>query len=298
MDLPMTPGMDAAGPLVLARHDLARGRPDQALAALERVTGPELESEEFWSLRARALYGLRRWDDAIETAQNGLERNPDDFELLDVLALAQLEGGKKKRALATVDTALARYPESAVLHAHRGLILARSARKSFRLASYRKARAAVDEALRLDPHSPAALRVRALIAGLSRDPRASDYGTEVLSQDPDDERAHVVAGVARARRGDIAGAARHYVEAARLDPSDAQLAWVGRRGRAWQGRFVAPMRLAHRLTRGRLQVVWVFVVLVSFGLHQPWLTAAVLVFWAYTWAVTLYLRMRAGNKPK
>ena len=288
----------AAGPLVLARHDLSRGRPDQALAALERVTGSELETEEFWSLRARALYRLRRWHDAIETARTGLERNPGGFELLEVLALAQLEGGKKKRALETIDSAIAEYPESAILHSHRGLILARGARKSFRLASFKKAREAVDEALRLDPHCEAAHRVRAQIAVLSGKRRANDYGSEVLARDPDDERAHVLAGSARAQRGDIAGAARHYVEAARLDPSDPSMAWIGRRGLAWQGWFAAPMRFAHRLTRGRFQIVWIFLAVTAFRLHQPWLTAAVFVFWGYTWAVTLYLRMRAGKAPK
>jgi tetratricopeptide (TPR) repeat protein len=288
----------AAGPLVLARHDLARGRPDEALAALERATGPELESEQFWSLRTRALYQLRRWDDAIETAQTGLELNPDDFELLDLLALGQLERGKKKRALATIDAAIALYPENAVLHAHRGLILARAARRSFRLASFKKARAAVEDALRLDPDCEAAHRVRAQIALLSRDRGATEYGSELLSLDPDDERAHAVAGVAHAHRGDIAGAARHYVEAARLNPSNPSMAWLGRRGRAWQGWFAAPMRLAHRLSRGRFRIVWVFVVLVSLGLHQPWLTAAVVVFWCYTWAVSLYLRTRAGKAPE
>src|SRR4051812_15105523 len=44
----------AAGPLVRALHDLARGRPDRALAALDDVAGSELESEEFWRLRAYA----------------------------------------------------------------------------------------------------------------------------------------------------------------------------------------------------------------------------------------------------
>ena len=288
----------AAGPLVLARHDLARGRPDQALTALERVTGPELETEEFWSLRARALYGLRRWADAIETAQTGLERNPGNFELLDALALAQLEGGKKKGALETIDSAIAMYPESAVLHAHRALVPARSARKSFRVASFKKARAAAEEALRLDPHCQAGLRTRALIAGLARDRRASEYGSEVLSLEPDDERAHVVAGLARARSGDLSGAGQHYLEAARLDPSDPHMAWIGRRGRAWQGAFIAPMRFAHRLTRGRFQVVWVVVVLASIRLQQLWLTAALGVFCAYMWSVPLYLRMRAGKAPK
>jgi Flp pilus assembly protein TadD len=295
----MKTSMDASvGPLVLARHDLSRGRPDCALTALEKVTGPELETGEFWSLRARALYGLRAWNESVEAAQIGLEREPGDFELLDVLALAELERGNKRQARATIDTAVTLYPDSAVLHAHRGLILARSVSKSFRLASFKKARAAADEALRLDPHCESALRVRAQIAILSGDRRGSAYGAELLSLDPEDEQAHVIAGAALARRGDVSSGLEHYVEAARLDPSNPRMAWLGRRSRVLQGRFAAPMLFAQSLTRGRFRIVWVLVVLASLHAHQPLLTTAVVLFWAYLWAVRLYVRTRVGRAPK
>src|SRR5436190_13495673 len=113
----------AAGPLVRARHDLARGRPDRALAALEQVTGAELESEEFWALRAAALYDAGSAEAALEAAQKGLVHDPADFALLDILALAQLASGRKKDARATIDSALLLYPDSAELQAHRALIL-------------------------------------------------------------------------------------------------------------------------------------------------------------------------------
>jgi Flp pilus assembly protein TadD len=53
----------AAGPLALAYHRLDRGRPDRALDALEKVSAPELESYEFWNLRAHALFELGRRDE-------------------------------------------------------------------------------------------------------------------------------------------------------------------------------------------------------------------------------------------
>jgi tetratricopeptide (TPR) repeat protein len=295
----MSGGMDGVGgPLVLARHDLSRGRPDRALATLERVTGPTLETREFWTIRARALGELRAWDKAVEAARVGLEREPGDMELLSVLALAELELGDKKQARATIDAAVTRYPESAVLHAQRGLILARSAQKSFRLASFKKARAAVDEALRLDPYCEPALLVRAHIAMLSRDQRAAEYGAELLSLGPEDEQVHLIAGSALARRGDVSSGLEHYVEAARLDPSDPGVAWLGRRSRVLQGRFAAPLRFAERLTRGRLPIVWVFVALGIWATNQPVLIAAMLAFWAYMWGVRLYVRIRVGKAPK
>jgi tetratricopeptide (TPR) repeat protein len=288
----------AAGPLVLARHDLDRDRPDRALDALSKATGPELETHEFWWLRARALYRLRRYDEAISAAQIGLEHKPDDFPLLDVLALAQLESGDKKRARGTIEHALELYPDRAILHAHRGLILARSAERALRLASYKKARAAVDEALRLDPHSEAALRVRAQVATLSRDPLAPQYAAELLSFDPEDDQAHVIAGSALGHRGEISRGLDHYLEAARLDPSDPQMAWIGRRARVLQGRVAAPLLFAERLTRGHLRIAWLIVGLATVRLHQPVLTAAFIAFWLYGWGAHFYIRRRTGRRPK
>jgi hypothetical protein len=52
--------MDATlGPLLLARHHLERGRLDLALAVLEAVTSGEVETLEFWRLRADTLLRLR-----------------------------------------------------------------------------------------------------------------------------------------------------------------------------------------------------------------------------------------------
>ncbi len=291
--------MDAvAGPLALARHYLAQGRPDGALTALGKVTGAELESYEYWCLRAHALYELGRWDDAAQAAEAGLELDADDFELLDVLALAELERGRKKKARATIDAALELYPDVAELHAHRALILARCERKSFRLASFRKARAEVEEAIRLDPHSETALRVRAQIAILSGDRRASEYAAELLSFDPDDGQAHVITGSALAGRGDVTAGLRHYDEAARLDPSDPTLAWVGRRSRALQRPFAAPVLFLERVSRGHVRLAWIVVLFASLHADQPLLTAAVMAFWVYMWAVHIYLRVHVGKEPE
>jgi tetratricopeptide (TPR) repeat protein len=288
----------AAGPLVVARHHLDRGRPDRALAALNNVTGPELESEEFWTLRAAALYDVGDARAAVKAAREGLERDPEDFELLDLLALAQLGCGRKKDARKTVDAALLLYPDSAVLHAHRALILARCAERPFRLTSYRKARQAAEEALRLDPDCEAALRARAQIAALSGDRNADAYAAELLASDPESEYAHVISGTARANRGDVRPALDHYLEAARLDPSDPQLAWLGRRSKVLQSRFAAPLLFMERVTRGHVRFGWLGVIIVTRLAHQTVLSAAAFIFWAYLWAAHIYIERRTGKAPK
>jgi tetratricopeptide (TPR) repeat protein len=287
----------AAGPLVLAQHDLDRGRPDRALAALENVTGAELEESEFWLLRACALYELRRWDEAIGAARAGLAREGDDLVLLQVLALAQLERGRKKDARATIDAAIEIYPDSADLHAHRALILARCADKSFRLARYDKARAAVEEALQLDPYSETALRVRAQVAVMSNDPRAEEYANALIALEADDGQAHVIRGTALASRGEVTDALRHYEEAARLDPSDPALAWVGRRSRALRRPFFAPLLFLERVSGGHVRIAWIVVVLASTRSGVPYLPFAVFAFWVYMWVAHAYLRMQVGKEP-
>ena len=287
----------AHDPFALVRRYLETGDARRALAELEKAPGG-VDDEEFWNHRAHALYGLGRWDEAAEAAQRGLELGPDDFDLLDLLALAELERGHEKKALATIDSALELYPDSAELHAHRALILARRKQKSFRPVSFRAARAAVDEALRLDPHSEIALRVRAQVAALSGDTHAHQYAAELLALEPEDEQAHAITGAALANRGNVVAGLRHFDEAARLDPSDPTLAWVGRHSRELQRPFFAPVLFMERVTRGHIRIAWAAVALASFHADQLWLTVLVFGFWAYMWAVHIYLRMRHGKAPE
>lgn len=237
-------------------------------------------------------------DEAAAAARAALERQPDDPWLHDVLALAQLERGQKKEARATIDDAIALAPQSADLHAHRALILARSAKKSFRPTSWREPRAAIEEALRLDPHSETALRVRAQVAMISEDPLADEYAEELLALEATDSQAHVIKGVALAQWGAVDGAMRHFDEAARLDPSDPVMAWVGRRSRALQRPFFAPLLFLERASRGHVRIAWVLVVLVCAHSGVPYITLAVIVFWVYMWSAHLYLRAHVGKSPR
>jgi len=288
----------AAGPLVRARHDLLRGRPDRALVALEQVTGAELESEEFWLLRAAALHDAGDAKAAVEAAQKGLEHDPADFGLLDVLALSQLASGRKKDARATIESALLLYPESADLHAHRALILARCAERPFRLTSYKKARAAAEEAVRLEPDSELALRVRAKIAAMSRDSHAQAYADELLARNPESESAHVISGAARASRGDVHAGIEHFLEAARLDPSDPHLARLGRRSRALQRWYAQPVLFLERVTRGHVRIGWVVIVLVTRAAHLAVLSVLAIAFWMYMWVIHIYVARRTGKAPR
>jgi tetratricopeptide (TPR) repeat protein len=239
--------MDAApDPLVLARHELSRGRPDRAFTSLEKVTGAELDSHEFWSVRGSSLLRLHRWDDAVAAARAGLEHEPDSVELLEVLALAYSELRDKAQALEAIETAISLYPDAAVLHAHKALILARNAQNAIGFASYRRARAAAEQALRLDPNSVAAIQARAHVALLSGERRAHKFGARLLSLDPESEDAHLILGSALTNRGRVSEGRDHYFAAARLDPQNLDAAHLAHRTRALRHPAAFVLRLLWR----------------------------------------------------
>jgi tetratricopeptide (TPR) repeat protein len=287
----------AGSPLALARRYLETGDARRALSALEQAPGA-VDDPDFWAVRAEALYELGRFAEAAEAAGQGLGHDPEDLGLLDLLAIAELERGREKEAAAAIDAALELYPDSAELHAHRALILARRKRKSFRVQSFKKARAALDEALRLDPQSEDVLRARAQVAALSGDPLAPAYAAELLALEPDDEQAHALTGTALANRGNVLPALGHFEEAARLNPSDPKLAWAGRYARELRRPFFAPVLFLERITRGHVRIGWFVIAFPTLRLHVLWLSVLVFAFWAYMWAVHIYLHRRFGKEPE
>ena len=250
----------AAGPLVRARHDLLRGRPDLALAVLGNVSGAELGSPDFWRVRALATYQLGRFEEAVQAAEQGLERAPNDIQLLDLLALANSERRRKKDALRVIDAAIDLRPEDPILHAHKAVILTRNAANAIGFASYRKARAAAEAALRIDPGCPIALKARAQVAVLSGERRARAFAAGALSAEPGDDFAHALYGNALTSRGHVTKGRGHYAEAARLDPQSPDAARLLRTTKPFSHIGALPLRLYWRL--GPLPVMLTLLVLV------------------------------------
>jgi tetratricopeptide (TPR) repeat protein len=293
----------AGDPLVLARHYLQLDQFERVLEALENVTAAELDDAEVWRIRAGALHGLRRHAEAVGAAERGLARQPDDVVLLDQLALSAFECGKRRSAHQALARALELAPDDALLHAHRAIFLARTTR-SFRTGRkrFKEATASAELAVSLAPESLQVLRIRAFVASLAGDRRAPVYKQQLLALDPDDKSSRLVSGAVSARGRDIDAALGHYVEAARLDPSDHRTAWVGRRSRMLMHPAAAPLRLIWRVGARRIQLM---VVVLSFALvavHAPTARAILLVCWlvlvAYSVVIRVGLRLRFGRRPR
>ena len=169
----------------LARHLLSIGRSKAALDALARASSDEIESAEYWKVRAGALSDLGRYEASRDTARRGLERNPEDIGLLEAYAVAELNMGITGIALKVLEEALELSPGNPILLAHRAWAFA--LREDFA-----EAEAAVEEALRVAPERQHVLQTRAQIACLANDRRAKEYIDDLLRSDPNDPVAHVL----------------------------------------------------------------------------------------------------------
>lgn len=274
------------GPLGLARHYAAIGQPKRVLDALERVEA--IDDPEVWALRGEALYQVDRYEEGAEAARRGLELEPDEPVLLDVLALNLIELGDLGGAEQALLGALDRWPEDATLLCHYAFACARG-------GQFEKAARLVERAAELEPEDVDVLRTRAQIAQLAGDRREREYIGELLAAEPDDRIGHLLRANALVDRSDIHGAVRHFEHATRLDPSDHEAAHVTRFNRAlthWSqwpiypiqrfgplkvwGAYIAFFLVAS--AAGVIEYVWPLIVLYLIMVVYSW-TAAPLARW-------------------
>ena len=254
--------------LELARHYSEIG---QYRRTLELLDGSDaFENAEGWMLRGEALYQLDRYSEGADAARRGLELEPEDMTLLDVLALNLIELGDLAGAEQGLLSALELWPDNETLLGHYALACARGGQAQ-------KASQLIDRAARLNPTSTDVLRVRAQIAYVNGDKkRAKQYVDELLAVEPEDRIGHVLRGNLLAE-GDIFGAVRHFDEAVRLDPTDHDTAHVARHNRV----------LTHWLQ-------WPIYPILRFGPIKVWgAYLAVLALIAATGQTTLFLPLVA-----
>jgi tetratricopeptide (TPR) repeat protein len=284
----------AAAPLELARHYLRIDRPERALEALASASSGDVETPQFWRIRAAALADLRRWDEGAEAARRGLSLAAEDIGLLEVLAICRLERDPAEAERALRD-AVALAPWNPSLLANLALVLARRKR-------FDEALATIDKALSAAPESRQVLQVRAQIALLAKDKRADDYTRALLANAPESDTAHALHGTAAVRNRNIDAGLRHYIEAARLDPSDPRMTWLARRSRAFLHPAGAPLRLLWRIGPRRVQIAIILlsVVFAAAGLASVRLALGVgwLLVLVYSYGFRMVVRARYGKEPK
>ena len=279
--------------VALALHYLAVGRPREALRVLDDVPSELVTQPEYWLLRARANFGLGELEEGAKAAERGLELDPEDTDLLNILALCQLESGHEGLADKTLFRALTIEPDDPVLLANRALVLAR-------MREFPEAHALVDKAVGLAPWSTHVATVRVQVAMLAGDPDAQRLVDELLAHDPANEVAHALQGNLASRNKQFVAASRAFDEAARLDPTNSDLVGTARQARVAPHPLLAPLRGIWRVGwfLARVVLLLVFIGLNAAGLH----TLAELVFAAwlallvFSLTAPRYLRWRMKRK--
>jgi Flp pilus assembly protein TadD len=269
-----------AGALGLARHFLEVQRPERALEALGRAASEELETQEFWSLRAEALLRLNRPDQGAAAAREGITRYPDDFVLLDLLALCELDRGNKAGAREAIERALDLEPDHPHVLAHRAIVLAASKRRD-------EAQEALARASAIAPDDPQVASAGVLVAIQGRDRRrAKAFSQRLIEQTPSDHGAHVMHGAAEAELGHIERAAHHLSRAVELNPRNDQVAEAAYELRMAAKPVFAPIRLIYRIGRFRSWALYVVLVIVLRAAGYEELAYPVIAVWLVACVVT------------
>jgi tetratricopeptide (TPR) repeat protein len=269
-----------SSPLALARHYAAIGQPKRVLDALERVES--VHDAEVWALRGEALYQVDQYEEGADAARRGLELEPDNPVLLDVLALNLIELGELGAAEQALLAALDEWPTDATLICHYAFACARD-------GQFDKAKRLVDRAAQLEPEDVDVLRARAQVAQLAGDRKASRYIDELLAAEPDDRIGHMLRGNILVERSDIHGAVRHFEHATRLDPTDHDTAHVTRFNRALTHWLQWPTYPIQRFGPLKIWVAYlVFFAIVSATgtIEYAWpLIVLYLVMVVYSWTI-------------
>jgi tetratricopeptide (TPR) repeat protein len=110
-----------------------------AIEACDRVLSADPQRAETHATRAAALRGLGRPDDALASVERALALRPDDAYILMVGGQILADAGRFDEALTDVDRSLALDPEDSAVLALRGDILSELGRLPEAIAAYDEA---------------------------------------------------------------------------------------------------------------------------------------------------------------
>jgi len=118
----------------------------EALAAIQEAIRLDSTDADYFSLLAGIHCDEKRWQDALEAAEQGLQFEPEHVGCTNLRAMAMVKLGRRAEAGATIDAALAKAPENAVTHANQGWTYLERGDPKKALEHFR-------EALRLEPEN-------------------------------------------------------------------------------------------------------------------------------------------------
>jgi tetratricopeptide (TPR) repeat protein len=255
----------------LAEHWLQVGQPQRALDVLSTA---DIEDPHTWRLRAIAFHDLDQHPQCIAAAEAGLATEPEDTLLLRLLAASQRECGDLAAAERAVLAGLEVNPEDSSL-------LCEYARILMDANQVPKAREVIAHAGRVAPPDDIELLfTRAQLAWIEN--RRADGLRDVeriLQLDSQNPYAQALIGSFKSERAWPTEWARHLEDAAREDPSDADLVEAAREARLVSHPAMVPLWPIHRF--GWVAVTVTGVVAAQIGRYTIGGTPGAIV--AFTW---------------
>lgn len=257
---------DEGDPVVVAAWRVDAGHPREALDALRDADAFDLRAIY---VRGQALADLGRFDEAQDEVRRGLELEPENVALLELLATVQMNGDANA-AEVTLRKAIALSPANPRLLSLYTMILMEQDR-------FEWAEKMLDRAMRVAPEDETVRRTRSLFlmrAAGSKEARAA--ALELLREYPDEAFAHYLRGLTLiwANRGE---GLRHLREAAALRPQDPLLAETARVMRSW---YLWPVHVTSGVTHWVINAAAFVAMIAALATGGPFWTV-VLIFNAY-----------------
>jgi len=159
--LQLQPGR-AATHYTLANAWLRSGRAEEAVGAYHRALALQPDYPRAWNNLGNALSRLGRWEEAVDAYRKALELEPGKVDTANNLANALRESGRPEQALVFYDRAASlREPGVGCPLANKALLL-------MEMGDTGGARAAVAQALAINPHSVPAWHIHGLLKKFTR----------------------------------------------------------------------------------------------------------------------------------
>lgn len=194
---------------------LDQGRYAEAEQATREELAHDMENEYLFYLLSVSLLAQGKLNAARDAAENAIALE-SSFDLgWSILARIHLARERKSDALEAIENAIAIDPEDANHFSAKAQIY----------SDWRKFEAcleAAEEGLALSPDNEDCRFFRSLaLERLGRCDEADEESLSLLADGPEDSMNHSVRGWVLAQRGDAEGAGRHFSEALRIDPGNA-----------------------------------------------------------------------------
>jgi tetratricopeptide (TPR) repeat protein len=200
-------------------YDLETRQPRRALREFQRMALLDPARPQAAVMIATAYARMDETGEAAEAAQRGLERHPDDPQLLALRAKMLTMADDRTAATQLCRRWQAQYPNAAEPF----FVLAGIERAALR---YPEAARLAEEAITRDPNNAddhlEAARAYAAIATPDGLRRAAERAKRAIALNPGDARAPALLADLLRRRGDLDGARRQYERAMDLDPGARQ----------------------------------------------------------------------------